>query len=50
MTNARIAWPVMMFGGAVLRYAIRPSTPDRRVDESLPKSYRLMRDFFAETL
>src|SRR5262247_794847 len=54
LTNAKVDWQVMMFGGAVHSFCdptANPAIPATRYDEKLcRKSYMLMRDFFAETL
>ncbi|MGA8495319.1 MAG: dienelactone hydrolase family protein [Xanthobacteraceae bacterium] len=51
MTNAKIDWQVMMFGGAVHSFCDPTvSAGALRYDEKLcRKSYMLMRDFFTET-
>jgi len=51
MTNAKIDWQVMMFGGAVHSFC-DPTVhagPTRYDEKLCRKSYMLMRDFFAET-
>ena len=52
LTNAKVDWQVMMFGGAVHSFCDPTvSAGALRYDEKLcRKSYRLMNDFFAETL
>ena len=52
MTDAKVDWQVMMFGGAVHSFCdLKANSEAQRYDEKLcRKSYRLMRDFFAETL
>jgi dienelactone hydrolase len=52
LTNAEVDWQVMMFGGAVHSFCdLTANAAAQRYDEKLcQKSYRLMRDFFAETL
>lgn len=52
MTSAKIDWQVMMFGGAVHSFCDPTvNAGPTRYDEKLcRKSYRLMRDFFDETL
>ena len=52
LTAAKVDWQVMMFGGAVHSFCDPgANTPATRYDEKLcRKSYRLMRDFFDETL
>ena len=52
LTNAKVDWQVMMFGGAVHSFCdptanAMPSIYDAKLCR---KSYMLMRDFFAETL
>ena len=51
MTQAKIDWQVMMFGGAVHSFCdLTANAQAQRYDEKLcRKSYRLMRDFFTET-
>jgi dienelactone hydrolase len=52
LTQAKIDWQVMMFGGAVHSFCdLTANAGATRYDEKLcRKSYMLMRDFFAETL
>ena len=52
LTKAKVDWQVMMFGGAVHSFCDPTvNAGPTRYDERLcDKSYRLMRDFFAETL
>ena len=52
LTKAKVDWQVMMFGGAVHSFCDPTANADAtRYDEKLCRqSYRLMRDFFAETL
>jgi dienelactone hydrolase len=52
MTDAKVDWQVMMFGGAVHSFCdVGVNTDAQRYDEKLcRKSYAMMRDFFAETL
>ena len=52
LTKAKVDWQVMMFGGAVHSFCDPTvNAGPTRYDEKLcRKSYRLMRDFFAETL
>jgi len=52
MTNAKIDWQLMMFGGAVHSFCDPTVHAGAlRYDEKLcRKSYMLMRDFFTETL
>jgi dienelactone hydrolase len=52
MTDNKIDWQVMMFGHAVHSFCdVGVNNPAQRYDEKLAKqSYRMMRDFFAETL
>jgi dienelactone hydrolase len=52
LTNAKVDWQVMMFGGAVHSFCDPTANAEAtRYDEKLcRKSYMLMRDFFAETL
>ena len=52
LTNAKVDWHVMMFGGAVHSFCDPTAKgPATQWDEKLcRKSYMLMRDFFAETL
>jgi dienelactone hydrolase len=52
LTDARVDWQVMMFGGAVHSFCDPTATGEAtRYDAKLcRKSYLLMRDFFAETL
>src|SRR5215467_8295763 len=52
LTNAKVDWQVMMFGGAVHSFCDpTANAAATRYDEKLcRKSYMLMRDFFAETL
>ena len=52
LTQAKIDWQVMMFGGAVHSFC-DPTVhagPTRYDEKLCRKSYMLMRDFFAETL
>jgi len=51
LSNAKIDWQVMMFGGAVHSFCdLTANAAAQRYDEKLcRKSYSLMRDFFAET-
>jgi dienelactone hydrolase len=52
LTGAKVDWQVMMFGGAVHSFC-DPTVhagPTRYDEQLCRKSYRLMRDFFAETL
>jgi dienelactone hydrolase len=51
MTENKIDWQVMMFGHAVHSFCDKgANNPAQRYDEKLCKqSYRMMRDFFAET-
>ncbi len=51
LTQAKVDWQVMMFGGAVHSFCDpTANTPATRYDEKLcRKSYAMMRDFFAET-
>lgn len=51
LTQAKIDWQVMMFGGAVHSFCDpTASGPATRYDEKLcRRSYAMMRDFFAET-
>jgi len=52
LTDAKVDWQVMMFGGAVHSFCdLTARGGPQRYDEKLcRKSYMLMRDFFAETL
>jgi len=52
MATAKIDWQVMMFGGAVHSFCDPTvnSGPTRYDEKLCRKSYRLMRDFFDETL
>jgi len=52
MAGAKIDWQVMMFGGAVHSFCDPTvnSGPTRYDEKLCRKSYRLMRDFFDETL
>jgi dienelactone hydrolase len=52
LTNAKVDWQVLMFGGAVHSFCDpTANNAATRYDEKLcRKSYLLMRDFFAETL
>ncbi len=52
LTNAKIDWQVMMFGGAVHSFCDPTANagPTRYDAKLCRKSYMLMRDFFAETL
>jgi dienelactone hydrolase len=52
LTKAKVDWQVMMFGGAVHSFCDPTANADpTRYDEKLCRqSYRLMRDFFDETL
>jgi dienelactone hydrolase len=52
MTENKVDWQVMMFGHAVHSFCdVGANNPAQRYDEKLCKqSYRMMRDFFAETL
>ena len=52
LTNAKIDWQVMMFGGAVHSFCDPTANagPTRYDEKLCRKSYMLMRDFFAETL
>ena len=52
LTKAKVDWQVMMFGGAVHSFCDPTvNAGPTRYDEKLCRqSYRLMRDFFAETL
>jgi dienelactone hydrolase len=52
LTQAKVDWQVMMFGGAVHSFCDPTANADAtRYDEKLcRKSYMLMRDFFTETL
>ena len=52
MTSAKIDWQVVMFGGAVHSFCDPTvnSGPTRYDEKLCRKSYRLMRDFFDETL
>jgi dienelactone hydrolase len=52
MTENKIDWQVMMFGHAVHSFCDKgANNPVQRYDEKLAKqSYRMMRDFFSETL
>lgn len=52
LTNAKVDWHLMMFGGAVHSFCDpTANTAATRYDANLcRKSYLLMRDFFAETL
>ncbi len=51
LTEAKVDWQVMMFGHAVHSFCdVGANNPQQRYDEKLAKkSYRMMRDFFAET-
>jgi len=51
LTQAKVDWQVMMFGGAVHSFCdLTANAGPTRYDEKLcRKSYMLMRDFFAET-
>lgn len=51
LTEAKIDWQVMMFGHAVHSFCDKGANgPAQRYDEKLAKqSYRMMRDFFAQT-
>jgi dienelactone hydrolase len=52
LTQAKVDWQVMMFGGAVHSFC-DPTVnagPTRYYEKLYRTSYRLMRDFFAETL
>jgi dienelactone hydrolase len=52
LTNAKVDWQVMMFGGAVHSFCDRTANagPTRYNEKLCRQSYTLMRDFFAETL
>jgi len=52
LTNAKVDWQVMMFGGAVHSFCDPTANagPTRYDEKLCRKSYMLMRDFFAETL
>ena len=52
LTDARVDWQVMMFGGAVHSFCDPTANagPTRYDEKLCRKSYMLMRDFFAETL
>ncbi|HEX4409990.1 MAG TPA: dienelactone hydrolase family protein [Xanthobacteraceae bacterium] len=52
LTDAKIDWEVMMFGGAVHSFCdVGVNTAAQRYDEKLcRKSYAMMHDFFTETL
>jgi dienelactone hydrolase len=52
MTKANVDWQVMMFGGAVHSFCDPTANagPTRYDEKLCRKSYRLMRDFFTETL
>jgi len=52
MTENKVDWQVMMFGHAVHSFCdVGANNPAQRYDEKLCKqSYRMMRDFFSETL
>jgi hypothetical protein len=52
MTENKIDWQVMLFGHAVHSFCDKgANNPVQRYDEKLAKqSYRMMRDFFSETL
>jgi len=52
MTDAKVDWQVMMFGGAVHSFCDPTANagPTRYDEKLCRKSYMLMRDFFAETL
>jgi len=52
LTNAKVDWQVMMFGGAVHSFCdpTADAGPTRYDEKLCRKSYMLMRDFFAETL
>jgi dienelactone hydrolase len=51
MTNAKVDWQVMMFGGAVHSFCDPTANagPTRYDEKLCRKSYMLMHDFFAET-
>jgi dienelactone hydrolase len=52
LTQAKVDWQVMMFGGAVHSFCdpTADAGPTRYDEKLCRKSYMLMRDFFAETL
>ena len=52
LTQAKVDWQVMMFGGAVHSFCDPTANagPTRYDEKLCRKSYMLMRDFFAETL
>jgi len=52
LTKAKVDWQVMMFGGAVHSFCDPTANagPTRYDEKLCRKSYRLMRDFLAETL
>jgi dienelactone hydrolase len=52
LTNAKVDWQVMMFGGAVHSFCDPTANagPTRYDAKLCKKSYAMMRDFFAETL
>ena len=52
LTDAKVDWQVMMFGGAVHSFCDPTANagPTRYDEKLCRKSYMLMRDFFAETL
>jgi dienelactone hydrolase len=52
MTDAKVDWQVMMFGGAVHSFCDPTANagPTRYEEKLCRKSYMLMRDFFTETL
>jgi dienelactone hydrolase len=52
LTNAKVDWQVMVFGGAVHSFCDPTANggPARYDEKLCRKSYMLMRDFFAETL
>ena len=52
LTQAKVDWQVMMFGGAVHSFCDPTANagPTRYDEKLCRKSYRLMRDFLAETL
>jgi dienelactone hydrolase len=52
LTKANIDWQVMMFGGAVHSFCDPTANagPTRYDEKLCQQSYRLMRDFFDETL
>ena len=51
LTEADVDWQIMMFGHAVHSFCNKEAnTESQRYDEKLcQQSYRMMRDFFAET-